>query len=72
MNTLFNLPETHLIASLVDYYDRYADLFLHVTRMSNFSDNFFSLRREDAEKLSTGWRIGEKELSFRALFQVIS
>jgi hypothetical protein len=22
MNTLFNLPETHLIASLVDYYDR--------------------------------------------------
>ncbi len=33
---------------------------------------FFSRRREDAEKLSTGWRIGEKELSFRALFQVIS
>jgi hypothetical protein len=30
------------------------------------------LRREDAEKLITGWRIGEKELSFRALFQVIS
>jgi 5'-nucleotidase len=28
MNTLFNLPETHLIASLVDFYDRYADHFL--------------------------------------------
>jgi 5'-nucleotidase len=35
MNTLFNLAETHLIASLVDYYDRQHDL-----KKKTFLQNF--------------------------------
>jgi hypothetical protein len=33
--------------------------------------SFLYYRQEGAEKLSTGWRINGKELTFKELFQVL-
>uniref|UniRef100_A0A914SK09 Uncharacterized protein n=1 Tax=Parascaris equorum TaxID=6256 RepID=A0A914SK09_PAREQ len=62
LNTLFNLPETYLVACLVDYFD-------NSPRYVSLVNAFYSFFFETQEK--TGVKSGELFMSYRSIFQDI-